>query len=171
MNTNEISPKAGSRLQRIKRTSRILQSVFLIYFGMFGLVLLVGHIKTPIMVGGQSFGTLAEVPAELKIYEALRYSILLLAAIAISRLLEFYEKGIIFAAGTVSQIRRLGQLAVLYGVITACLPVFETHKIEFPVLPLNILLSPWLIVGCLTIIIAWIMDEGRKIQEEQELTV
>jgi hypothetical protein len=171
MHANEISPKVGGRLQRIKRTSRILQSVFLIYFGMFGLFLLVGHIKTPITVGSQNFESLAKIPAELKIYEAFRCAIFLLAAIAVSRLLEFYEKGIIFAAGTVSQIRRLGQLAVLYGVITACLPVFETHKIEFPTLPLNILLSPWLIVGSLTIIIAWVMDEGQKIQEEQELTV
>ncbi|MEI9863261.1 MAG: DUF2975 domain-containing protein [Limisphaerales bacterium] len=28
-----------------------------------------------------------------------------------------------------------------------------------------------LVLGLLIILIAWIMDEGRKIQEEQELTV
>jgi hypothetical protein len=41
----------------------------------------------------------------------------------------------------------------------------------FPKLPMDMLFSPWLIAGCLTIIIAWVMDEGQKIQVEQELTV
>jgi hypothetical protein len=41
----------------------------------------------------------------------------------------------------------------------------------FPILPLDILLSPCFIVGLLIVIIARVMDEGRKIQEEQELTV
>ena len=163
MNANETSPKANARLNRIKKTSRILQSVFLIYFGMFPLLLMVGHF--------QSFGSLAAIPTGLKTYEALHISVWLLAAIAITRLLELYEKGIIFGAQTVSLIRRLGILAIFYGVITACRPIFEKHEIEFPILPLNLLLSPWLIAGGLTIIIAWIMDEGRKIQEEQELTV
>jgi hypothetical protein len=31
--------------------------------------------------------------------------------------------------------------------------------------------SPWIVVGGAIYIVAWIMDEGRKIQEEQELTV
>jgi hypothetical protein len=163
MNATEISPKANARLSHIKKTSRILQSIFLIYFGMFPLLLMVRCF--------QSFGSLAAIPTGLKAYEALHFSVWLLAAIAITRLLELYEKGIILGAQNVSHIRRLGILAIFYGVITACRPIFEKHEIEFPILPLNILLSPWLIAGGLTIIIAWIMDEGRKIQEEQELTV
>lgn len=133
---------------------------------MFPLFLIVEHAHS-----FQSFDSLATIPTELKIYTAFRMTIFLLAAIAFSRLLELYEKGIIFAVKNVSQIRRLGTLAIFYGVLTACRPIFEKHEIEFQTLPLNILLSPWVIMGCFIIIIAWIMDEGRKIQEEQELTV
>ncbi|MGD0253824.1 MAG: hypothetical protein ABSC01_14150 [Verrucomicrobiota bacterium] len=171
MNANDNPSKANSRLSRIKKLSRFLKAVFLIYFVVLGLVLVAGHVKTPIQVGDQNFSSPREIPAELKIYEALRCSLYLLAAIAFYRLLNLYENGIIFGAGNVSQIRQLGILAIFYGVITACRPIFAEHVIMFPKLPMDMLFSPWLIAGCLTIIIAWVMDEGQKIQVEQELTV
>ncbi len=163
MKANEIPPEGGLRLNRIKKTSRILQFIFLIYFGMFPLLLIVGHIQNP--------AATSVLSPEMKVYEALRFAAWLLAAIATTRLLELYERGILFETKNVALIRRLGELAIFYGVITACRPVFETHEFALPTLPLNILFSPWLIAGALTIIIAWVMDEGRKIQEEQELTV
>jgi hypothetical protein len=36
---------------------------------------------------------------------------------------------------------------------------------------LDAVTSPWIVVGCAIYLVAWIMDEGRKMQEEQELTV
>src|ERR1017187_705995 len=107
MNANEVSPKANSRLSRVKKMSHFLKVVFLIYFMVFGLVLVAGHIKTPIRVGDQSFSSLREIPAELKIYEALRYSLYLLAVIAFYRLLNLYEKGIMFSLR--SEERRVGK--------------------------------------------------------------
>ena len=163
MNTNKTPPGGGTRLNRIKKTSRLLHVIFLIYFGVFPLLLIVGHLQSP--------AATSILSPEMKAYEALRCAAWLLAAIATTRLLELYEQGILFGAKNVSLIRRLGELSIFYGVITACRPVFETHEFTLPTLPMNILFSPWLIAGSLTIIIAWVMDEGRKIQEEQELTV
>ena len=163
MNANETPPGGGIRLNRIKKTSRLLQSIFLIYFGIFPLLLIMGHLQSP--------AATPILSPEMKVYEALRSSAWLLAAIATTRLLELYERGILFGAKNVSLVRRLGVLAIFYGAVTACRPVFETHEFTLPTLPMNILFSPWLIAGSLTIIIAWVMDEGRKIQEEQELTV
>jgi len=175
MNANIIPPKANMRLNRIKKMSCFLKAGVLIYFAVYPLSLIalkVRAVQTTIKVGDQSFSTLREIPPVLKTYEALCTCLYLLAVIAVYRLLNLYEKGIIFSAENVSQIRRLGQLAVFYGVLTACLPVFESPQIQFPpTLPLAILGSPGVIAGCLTVIIAWVMDEGRKIQEEQELTV
>ena len=177
MNANEIFPKAihpgvtTPRLARIKRLSRFLKVVFLIYFVVFGLLLVAGNIKKPIRLGDQAFMSLSVIPAELKVYESLRCALFLLAAVALYRLLDLYEKGVIFSAENVSQIRRLGILAMGYALLKACLPIFEEHGITFPSFPINFLFSPWFIVGCLAIIIAWVMDEGRKNQEEQELTV
>jgi hypothetical protein len=166
MNTPKLNPADSARLHRIQKTSRLLQSGFLIYFGLVPLVLVAVQAQTP-----EGFHPLAAVPAALKIYTGLRCAVYLLAAVAFSRLLELYEKGIIFDGQNVAHIHRLGTLAIFYGALTACRPIFETGRIEFPTLPLNVLCSPWLIMGCFLLIIAWVMDEGRKIREEQELTV
>ena len=167
MNANVIAPKAHHRLEHIKKMSRWLKLVFLLYFAVVGLVLIFGHVKTPIRLGDQSYGSLAEVPALLTVCTALQSALFLLAAIAFYRLLGLYEKGIIFSAENVAEIRRLGKLAIFNGVVSGLIKVGLT----FPILPMEILFSPWFIVGCLTLIIARIMDEGRKMQEEQELTV
>jgi hypothetical protein len=175
MNANVITPTANPRLNRIKKLSRFLKMVSLLFvllcFVVLGVALAGADVNLHFQAGGQNFSSLREIPAELIIYEAFRCLLFLLAFIAFYRLLNLYEKGIIFSAKNVLQIRRLGVLAVFYGVITACLPIFADHRIEIPLLPLNILFSPWLFVGCLTLVIAWVMDEGRKIQEEGELTV
>jgi hypothetical protein len=176
MNANEISAKDNPRLSRIKKLSRSLKAGILIYFVVCGLVLIVEHrnihVKTPIQWGDRSFNSLQEIPAVLKTYEAICCSLYLLGVVAVYRLLNLYEKGIIFSAANVSQIRRLGQLGVFYGVLSACLPMFERGGIVLNLaLPLDILSSPSFTAGCLAIIIAWVMDEGRKIQAEQELTV
>ncbi len=171
MNANGLSPKPNARLNRIKKMSSLVKILFLFYFVVVGLVLALGYIKPPFQAGDQLFGSLKNVPPELKLYEALHYAIQLLGIIAFYRLLNLYEKGIIFSARNVSLIRQLGSYAIFYGVLWACLPVFSNHTITFPTLPLDILLSPWFIVGLLIVTVAWVMDEGRKIQEEQELTV
>jgi hypothetical protein len=167
MNVNENSPRTDSRLQRIKKTSRVLQSVFLLYFGLFPLVLLAEHFREL-----EGFGTLRAIPVGLKIYAGLCAIIYMLAGMTFSRLLELYEKGIFYAAQNILQIRRLGKLAIYYGLVCGWRTLMDNHTVEFPVLlPLNILLSPWLILGGVILIIAWVTDEGRKIQEEQQLTV
>jgi membrane protease YdiL (CAAX protease family) len=171
MNEKVISAETNPRFSRIKKLSRFLKILFWIYFVVLGLVLTAGHVKIPAQAGEQAFSSLRDIPSGLKIYEAFRYSLYLLAVIVFYRLLNLYEKGIILSAENVSHIRRLGELAVFYGAFTACRSVFVNHQIEFPTLPVNFLLSPWLIVGCLIVIVAWVMDEGRKIQEEQALTV
>ena len=167
MNANKIASKANRRLEHIKKMSRWLKVVFLLYFAVVGLALIFGRVQTPIRLGDQSYGSLAEVPAWLTVCTALQSALFLLAAIAFYRLLGLYEKGVIFSADNVAEIRRLGKLAIFNGVVSGLIKV----GLAFPTLPMEILFSPWFIVGCLTLIIARIMDEGRKMQEEQELTV
>ena len=47
-------------------------------------------------------------------------------------------------------------------------PIFKMGFFSFSILGINF---GYLLVGIGIVIVAWIMDEGRKIQEEQELTV
>jgi hypothetical protein len=168
MNANENSSKSDSRMKRIKYMSRFLKILLLSYIVVLGLIaiLVKKHIiGGPDLLSGQS--------EKAKIYEAIFSLLSLLSVIAFYRLLNLYEKGVIFSAENASQIRRLGYLAMAYALLKACNPIFLPNEGVFtiPTALINFLFSPWFFTGCFIIIITWIMDEGRKIQEEQELTV
>lgn len=106
----------------------------------------------------------------------------LLAAAFVCRLIGFYyrlfgniERGIFFDADNVRCIRCIGWWLVACPLIMIC---FEASKIIWaassPDNPLRIMIKfdvIELLRGFFVIFISWIMDEGRKIQEEQELTV
>jgi hypothetical protein len=71
--------------------------------------------------------------------------------------------------------KKLGTYLAGYGILAVAanviFNVIYVGEIIFPLLLLEGFVSPWIIVGAAIYIAAWIMDEGRKIQEEQELTV
>jgi hypothetical protein len=107
----------------------------------------------------------------------------------LSRLFRFYERGLIFAAETIRCIKVLGGLFFLGGLFTTI--IRSLPKTPPPVLPPGVTITQThtfqmgffrfdfgtgidfglLLAGAVIVLIAWIMDEGRKIQEEQELTV
>ncbi|MGA2244401.1 MAG: DUF2975 domain-containing protein [Verrucomicrobiota bacterium] len=95
----------------------------------------------------------------------------LLGVISFYRLLCLYEKGVIFSAANVSQLKNLGSYLVAYGVIGFVATQVAAGGFAFPWSLLEIVASPWVVVGGAIFLVAWVMDEGRKIQEEQELTV
>jgi hypothetical protein len=174
MSANKMSPKATSRMNRIKYLSHFLKAVLLSYFVVIGLLFAYARgVQSMSGLSADPFNSFLDAPAKSKIFTALGSALFLLAVMASYRLLDLYEKGIIFSKGNASQIRRLGCLAIAYGLLNACSPVFQPNHGVFAVVAtlMNFLLSPWFFGGCFTIIITWIMDEGRKIQEEQELTV
>ena len=81
------------------------------------------------------------------------------------------EKGFVFCRDNVRCIRSIGWLLVAAPLLRVG---FELSKVIWSVDGTGILI--WnlpndLLKGFFVIFIAWIMDEGRKIQEEQELTV
>ena len=88
------------------------------------------------------------------------------------RLFANLEKGILFTAANVECVRRIGWWLVALPVLKAGYQASQmiwaasnNLTLEISDLPNNLL------KGFFVIFIAWIMDEGRKIQEEQELTV
>jgi hypothetical protein len=78
------------------------------------------------------------------------------------RLFGLYGRGILFSAKNVSCIRFLGWWLIISWVID--------YQMQGFLQDMQLSSTP-AFVGFLIIFIAWIMDEGRKIQEEQELTV
>ena len=73
-----------------------------------------------------------------------------------------YRRGILFSAKNVRHIRSLGY----YLIVNWAIDYQMQGALRDMVLSTNSLF-----VGLLIIFVSWIMDEGRKIQEEQELTV
>jgi hypothetical protein len=97
----------------------------------------------------------------------------------LTRLFSLYEKGKIFLAGNVYWYKRLS-LVLLWscgaGIICRCLLsiVLSLHnppgqrKIALSLSSDDVNL---LLLGGILAVIAWVMDEGRKLQEEADLTV
>jgi hypothetical protein len=81
------------------------------------------------------------------------------------------EKGFVFCQDNVRCIRGIGWLLVAAPLLRVG---FELSKVIWSVSGTGIDLSNLpndLLKGLFVLFIAWIMDEGREIQEEQELTV
>jgi len=85
-----------------------------------------------------------------------------LSGLALFALFQLYGEGIVFSAKNVRYIRYLGYALILSWGIDYLMQA-SLHDMALSMTPV--------LVGFLIIFAAWIMDEGRKIQEEQALTV
>jgi len=186
MNANEISPKINFRMNRIKIVSRIVRLVTLLLF-IFTLV------NSMLFIVPSWFPTaIKEHPVHLAI-NFLVQIVLWVWYWKLAKLFHFYECGLIFATETIRCIKTLGLLCVMNWLLASASRL-SSHPAplppQFPVPPgVEVLLVKTsfsisffsfsiaginfgpLLAGVVIVIIAWIMDEGRKIQEEQELTV
>ena len=182
MNANEISPKANPRLNRIKIISRILKILSLLYFVFFGWFPFVRRMPDGFHIVQGTYAKFSDAPLGAKLIVVLGIALILAAIITCYQLLNLFEKGIIFSAKNVQLLGRIGCLAFIYGFLGIFGPLLISAWFawigSFP-MSLNFvwisicsfLASPWIIGGLFLFVISHIMDEGRKIQEEQELTV
>jgi hypothetical protein len=184
MNANEISPKANARLNRIRIVSRIIRYVIL---GLF--IFTAGYFLLHQFVMSSPRAWLDNLG--YKFTMVLMEGVLCFWYWKLAKLFQFYERGLIFAAETIRCIKTLGVLCVINWLLTS-VGIVLRHLSQPPPLPppgvtIKIIPSSFsmgffsfsidginvglLLAGIIIVIIAWIMDEGRKIQEEQELTV
>jgi MFS family permease len=185
MIANDTSPKVNVRLNRIKIISWALKILLLLFFLFFGFGRVPFARKTPDGFWEVVFGTyttFSDAPLVAKLIVGLGISMVLAAIVTGYQLLNLYQKGIIFSAKNVQLLGRIGFLAFGYGLLGAVGPsliatwdnwVNESGLMAHSILwgIIASLSSPWIIGGLFLVVISRIMDEGRKIQEEQELTV
>ena len=182
MNTTEISPKANARLNRIKIVSRIVRYVILaniilnLGFWLFYVSPLSGDLGRSVLF------IMLEILVCIWFWK-------------LAQLFHYYERGLIFASETIRCIKTLGLLCVINWLLMTMAGRFLSHPVaaKLPmVLPPDVKVVTtmvkahsfgffsfniagvnfgMLLAGIIIVLIAWIMDEGRKIQEEQELTV
>jgi len=192
MNANEIAPKTNLRMNRIRTVSRIAKIVMLgllIFTLYFPIRTYIFQILSPSFKrGGFSLPDVLTTISQI---------ILWVWYWKLFQLFKLYERGLIFSAQTIRCIKILGVLcAVGWALMTLLqilphpLPssqIIQTHPPEAAVIE-GVIVSSYrmgffsfdfgtginfglLFAGIVIVLIAWIMDEGRKIQEEQELTV
>jgi hypothetical protein len=187
MNANEISPKANPRLKRIKIVSRIAKYIFLAFF-IFMIGLDIFFFRT--LLG------MLEVSWKIAPFLILSEIVSLVWYWKLSRLFNFYEHGAIFSPQTSRCIKFLGVLCILEWLVSFVVCVlFSWPPSSLELNSMNIFQIKTsvgthtfhtgffsfdfgtgidfgtLVAGMAIVLIAFIMDEGRKIQEEQELTV
>jgi hypothetical protein len=181
MNANENSPKASPRLNRIKKVSANLRAFFH-FCAVVGAIAGVWQIVSeplelifhqPILHQtnvGNKFGLEGCITLTWAVGAWFAY-----------RLFFLYARGDLFSAEIVRCIRRIGFVGILLGLERFFLDVafgVSSHSLaRLPMLYLAglpvffLLLLSSVIPGFAIVVIAWIMDEARKNQEEQELTI
>jgi hypothetical protein len=167
----KVSSSNQARLKRIKFFSRIFKAFIIVYILLLVLVIvgvacgwvamLPDHTSlkfSPHHVYRWPF----EIPSNVLALAVVRLSLWIWCGVILYKLFGLFEVGKIFTAGNVLYIRFLGYAVFVDWVVEYMIEsIGLEHNIEFS--------KPALAV--VIVFIAWIMDEGRKIQEEQELTV
>jgi hypothetical protein len=193
MNATELAPKnSQQRHDRIRLVSRMAKYVCFVFLAFsIGFCILYPPWTVPA-------GYFPQVSFGRSVMLILYQIVLWLWYWKLTRLFHFYEQGKIFEAETIRCIKVLGLLFLVGWWITTLLHFFP---MAMPGMPPPTPTAPgaaWttvktnshfyrmgffsfdfgsginygqLFLGLMIVLIAWIMDEGRKLQEEQELTV
>jgi hypothetical protein len=174
MNANEISPKAKARMNRIQKVSKylrlILQYGIPLWF-VSGLALSVLEldygVKIPFFSKAGYLTQRSETDSTIifPLYWSLLLVMFLFWYRMVVKLFGFFEKGIFFTAETVRCMQILG------GIYFA--RFFLELIFQFLVQDQEMIRPRWsdLFTGSFIFFIGWLIDEARKIREEQELTV
>jgi hypothetical protein len=173
MNSTETSPAAGSRISRIQKVSGIFKVLFLL----LTLVCIVASLE--------SLGALAFAMCRAFRWSTFAsdwYALMAAGADLVSavflwfcyRLFKLYSRANFFTAEVVGSLRRIGLMfffVTVVGVLSVgLLPHHRTSLSE----EISICIGDagnGLFFGFLILFIAWVMDEGRRIQEDLALTV
>jgi hypothetical protein len=172
MNVTEMFQKANPRLTRIQKVSGIFRTIFLIVA----------------IVLCASAGFL--LIALLSVHGTHRVTLLLTAGVEFAcaacawlcyKLFDLYSHGDLFTPQAVGYIRRIGWVYFLMAVVSFFVQIAtvvqhgenivapQPSSAEWGGLVMRFVITAF--PSFLIIFVAWIMDEGRKIQEEQALTV
>ena len=193
--TNKAGDSFNARLQRIKTVSRVVRRVIL---GLF--VFTVGYFLFHQFVMSSPQYWVAQhwldKPGQF-LTMILLEGVLCFWYWKLAQLFQFYERGLIFATETIRCIKTLGLLCVVNWVFASAglalrhfspptpvpaIPPDVIRRVVPTMVPssfsmgffsfsIGVINVGLLLAGIIIVIIAWIMDEGRKMREEQELTV
>ena len=175
MNTNEAASKVNFRMNRIQRISRFIRlflqtAILLIILALLVHCLAIVH-KMFLSASAHppNAGSASVPPAgNFKFWSNFLGLILgLFWYCTALKLFRYFEKGILFTAETVRCVQILGAINCVFFLWPLGL-FFFTPSPDYHLLWASL---SNLFIGFLIIFIGWLLDEARKIREEQELTV
>jgi di/tricarboxylate transporter len=182
-----MSPRTEARLEKVKRMSHSGRRVCLLLMALLslaGTVEVFGTLAMPetqtCEVGGLR-QPCSELPPEVVTLTVVgmvgAVALILTALYRLARLFRNYARGEIFTRASVREIRFLGYLAVAFAVfqivffVAALVLVAGVRRAEWPAdlqfeFPIGTL-----VMAMFVLLLAWIMDIGAEMREENELTV
>ena len=177
MNAKESSSEVNFRMNRIQRVSKYIR-LFLLY-GIPALIIcffasgflvskswLDNQLQTPEGVAATKLMETAKAHQAAVVLENIFSLVVFLFWYRTAlKLFGYFERGILFTAETVRCIQILGGVYIMKFVVRLSFSFFLPADL-YPDIGLNALFA-----GLLIIFIGWLIDEARKIREEQELTV
>ena len=192
-----MSPETQEKLDKVKKYSASLSMVFWVFWfilafaGLIGLIILLTVNDSQRVPSTLNFGGMSYVGDEITWTVKIAASIGLMLGVAIAlkllghlgKLFGLYARGEIFTAENVRQIREIGVSVFLfmaiwaYGLMATYIIGVPGSAIETQTLavrgwgiglpePLTVVLA-----GIIIVVISWIMDVGRELREDQDLTV
>jgi hypothetical protein len=172
-NVNEIIPKTNVRLNRIQKVSKCVRlflqyGIPLIIVAFLALAYLEAtHKITLPKPSNSSEADSIQHVGVFQLWSILSLIVYLFWYRTVLKLFGFFEKGILFTAETVRCIQILGVIYCARFLVQLGLFFFAPSS-QYHWLGAG---SSDLFTGLLIIFIGWLIDEARKIREEQELTV
>jgi Protein of unknown function (DUF2975) len=170
MNGNEISSAPKSfrvdRIQKVVWVIRMLIGLAAVFAAAFPSIFFSGINNSTNLPPFSWHSSLHTIPAFILTLGLLRAVLFFAGAFFLDKLLRCFAHGNFFTAQNITYVKWLGCLVISDWVVVKFLAAAVSRAL---------VIGPHdftkLAVGFLVVLIAWLMDEGRKIQEEQASTV
>ncbi len=169
--TGKGAKTANARLQRIQKVSGWVQGFTVVSFVGAGYTLLaffmgwswLSEPKVRIVISHSHIYTSpADMPDDIFYLWLVQIAWAVFGYWVVFSLFGLYRQGVLFVAKNVRHIRSLGYYLIVNWAIN--------YQMQGTVRDMDLSTNS-LFIGLLILFVSWIMDEGRKISEEQELTV
>ena len=171
------------RIQRVSHRFRLFFAALVLILPLLTLIYWLGFNHFPQEFVPMPVRAEAELPLLSRILafviSMLPIGVVIAAMYILARLFSLYEKGIVFSTQTVRCFRRLGwvlmcwvvaslfYLPMLSHVVTAVNPPEQ----RLVVAQLGLSDIAVLVMGAIVLLISWVMDEARKLEDEHAHTV
>ena len=173
-----------TRIQRISKRFRMLFTALIFFIPLADLLFWISfnHLHDEFLTGLPIIPSQDPTPLFLAlgfIASLIPVTVAIYGLLTLSRLFKLYENAIVFAHENVRLIRKLGYVIIAWVVanllFTPLISTIITHGNEggLPTIAVFLSISDLLtlIMGAIVVLISWVMDEGRKLQDEQAHTV